>query len=51
MTPLPKRRLSTARQGNRRASFSVKTAGLAKCAHCGKLKQGHTRCKECGFYK
>ncbi|PIV00455.1 50S ribosomal protein L32 [Candidatus Shapirobacteria bacterium CG03_land_8_20_14_0_80_39_12] len=51
MTPLPKRRWSTRRQGKRRASFVSPTLAMVKCDHCGELKQNHTACPKCGFYK
>ncbi len=51
MAPLPKRRLSAARQGKRRASISLKATNLVKCDNCGSLKLPHTVCANCGTYK
>ena len=51
MTPLPKRRMSSERQGKRRASIELKTTALAKCENCGSLKIPHEVCKNCGTYK
>jgi len=51
MTPLPKRRLSTARQGKRRARFALPSTTLVKCSNCGKLTLPHTVCPNCGTYR
>lgn len=51
MTPLPKRRLSSERQGRRRATIKLKTLVLAKCQNCGNMKIPHEVCKNCGTYK
>ncbi len=51
MTPLPKRRHSSERQGKRRASIQLKARALAKCENCGSLKIPHEVCKNCGTYK
>ena len=50
MAPLPKRKLSRARQGKRRAAFKLKMATLSKCPSCGELKRPHIVCKACGQY-
>ncbi len=51
MTPLPKRRLSTARQGNRRQSFKIGLAALSKCPNCAQPYRPHTVCAACGYYQ
>lgn len=51
MTPLPKRRHSTERQGRRRASHKFNATVLVKCDNCGSLKIPHEVCKNCGTYK
>jgi large subunit ribosomal protein L32 len=51
MTPLPKRRWSTRRQGKRRAAQTAGALTLVKCKNCGQLKQSHTICPNCGFYR
>lgn len=51
MTPLPKRRWSTRRQGKRRAAQTVQTLTLVACSNCKQLKQSHTICPNCGFYR
>lgn len=50
MTPLPKRRHSTRRQGKRRAALSVVIPKFMKCANCGTLRLPHRMCQECGWY-
>lgn len=51
MTPLPKRKLSTRRQGDRRSHFKLTLAGLILCPNCKKLYLPHRVCSHCGFYK
>lgn len=51
MTPLPKRRLSSARQGKRRAEITLNKTALVKCSNCGNLKLPHVVCPNCGTYK
>lgn len=51
MTPLPKRRLSSARQGKRRAATFLKKTTLVKCENCQSLKLPHVVCANCGTYK
>lgn len=50
MTPLTKRRWSTARQGKHRASLKPKTLAPGKCSHCGQPTVNHTTCESCGYY-
>jgi len=49
--PNPKRRHSKKRGRLRRTFYRVKTANLAKCPQCGKLKLPHRICQFCGYYK
>jgi len=51
MTPLPKRRWSTRRQGKRRATLKVTTSSSVVCSNCGQLKPNHVACPKCGFYR
>lgn len=51
MTPLPKRRWSTHRQGRRRATISLKLPSLVACKNCHKLTFAHKACAHCGFFK
>ncbi|MEI6690639.1 MAG: 50S ribosomal protein L32 [bacterium] len=47
MTPLPKRRWSTRRQGQRRATIKLALPNLVKCDNCGQDKKSHTVCTNC----
>ena len=51
MTALPKRKISTRRQGKRRASHQVKLPTLVECRHCHQLKKPHQICPNCGYYR
>ncbi|PIQ70441.1 50S ribosomal protein L32 [Candidatus Shapirobacteria bacterium CG03_land_8_20_14_0_80_40_19] len=50
MTPLPKRRWSTRRQGKKRATLKASSQSAVKCPNCGELKISHFACSKCGFY-
>ncbi|MFZ5366316.1 MAG: 50S ribosomal protein L32 [Patescibacteria group bacterium] len=51
MTPLPKRKHSTRRQGKRRAAISYLLPNLVTCPNCRQLKPAHQVCPKCGYYK
>lgn len=52
MTPLPKRRHSSQRQGKReKANLQKKMPQILKCSKCGHVKLAHRACPNCGFYK
>ncbi len=51
MPPLPKRKLSTARKGRRRANDALAPMNLVACPQCGALRPPHTVCPECGTYR
>jgi large subunit ribosomal protein L32 len=51
MTPLPKRRWSTRRQGKKRATLKGRANTASKCGNCGFLKTSHTICPKCGYYR
>lgn len=48
MPALPKRKISTRRQGKRRAAKKIKLVNLIKCPACGKNKRSHQACPACG---
>lgn len=50
MGALPKRRISKARKGNRRAHNALPTPALSTCPKCGKAKRPYFKCTYCGFY-
>jgi len=51
--PVPKKRLTKRRQGNRRsqAHGKLKPISLATCSNCGAPVAAHRVCATCGFYK
>lgn len=51
MTPLPKKRRSTRRQGIRRAAINLPLPQLVACANCHEPTRPHRVCAHCGFYK
>lgn len=51
MGALPKKRISTARQGKRRASKNYSMPNLTLCQNCNAPVTSHTVCPNCGTYK
>jgi len=47
---VPKRRVSHARQGERRSHLAVGLPRLDECPHCHEPKQQHHACPNCGYY-
>jgi len=47
---VPKRRVSHARQGDRRSHLAIATPHLEECAHCHESKLPHHACPNCGYY-
>jgi large subunit ribosomal protein L32 len=47
---VPKRKVSHARQGDRRAHQSLRTPDLVECDHCHATKRAHHVCPTCGTY-
>lgn len=47
---VPKRRVSHARQGDRRAHQALRLPALEECPHCHEQKQSHRACPNCGYY-
>lgn len=50
MGPLPKRKVSRRRRGNRRAHDALSLQHLVRCDNCGEYKPAHHVCPECGHY-
>ena len=46
----PKKRLTSARSGNRRSHLAAKAKSLAICPKCKLPVKSHQVCKKCGFY-
>jgi len=51
MTPLPKRKVSSARRDRRRANDFLTPNNLTACSNCGEMCLPHTVCPSCGYYK
>ncbi len=47
---VPKRRVSHARQGERRAHLAISAPHLEACSHCHQPKRPHHACPNCGYY-
>ena len=47
---VPKRRVSHARQGDRRAHLALSVPTLEECPHCHEPKQPHHASLNCGWY-
>ncbi len=47
---LPKRKVSHARQGDRRAHHALRAPELVECEHCHAMKRAHHVCPACGWY-
>lgn len=47
----PKRRHSTERKGERRASIKLRVKAAVTCPNCGASIMPHRVCATCGFYK
>ncbi|QPJ65861.1 MAG: 50S ribosomal protein L32 [Candidatus Nitrohelix vancouverensis] len=49
--PVPKKRMSKSRQGNRRSHDHLKVSAFNECPQCHEMKRPHHICLHCGFYK
>jgi large subunit ribosomal protein L32 len=47
---VPKRKVSHARQGERRAHLALELPHLEECPHCHQKKRVHRACLNCGYY-
>jgi large subunit ribosomal protein L32 len=47
---VPKRRVSHARQGDRRSHHAITVPNLEPCSHCREMKLIHHVCPTCGWY-
>ena len=50
MPPLPKRKLSRARQAKRMSHVAYQKPTLSRCPTCQNLKRPHLMCPICGHY-
>ncbi|MDP2953958.1 MAG: 50S ribosomal protein L32 [Chloroflexota bacterium] len=51
MPPLPKRKISRARRGERRRHLHLLLPTLVACPQCHIMKPAHIVCPNCGTYK
>ncbi|TET54377.1 MAG: 50S ribosomal protein L32 [Anaerolineales bacterium] len=51
MGAVPKRRISSARRGNRRAHWRLRAPHLVRCSDCGAPVRPHHVCMACGKYR
>lgn len=51
MGAVPKRKISKARQGERRSHLHLQPGTLVECPQCHKPRLPHTACPACGYYK
>ena len=47
----PKHKVTKSKQNSRRSHDHAETLAANKCDNCGELKQAHTVCPACGYYK
>jgi large subunit ribosomal protein L32 len=47
---VPKRRVTRARQGKRRAHLALSAPSLVECEHCHEKRLPHHVCPNCGWY-
>jgi large subunit ribosomal protein L32 len=47
---VPKRRVSHARQGERRSHHALSLPNIEECPHCHQQKRMHHACLNCGWY-
>ncbi|MGI8914954.1 MAG: 50S ribosomal protein L32 [Chloroflexota bacterium] len=51
MTGVPKKRVSRAKQGNRRSHHRLTLPSLMTCPQCHDQKLQHHVCPHCGYYR
>lgn len=51
MGAVPKKRISRARQGNRRSHHKIKIPEITICPNCRQARQTHHVCPNCGVYR
>jgi large subunit ribosomal protein L32 len=48
---VPKRKVSHARQGDRRSHLALRPPRLVECSHCHAPRLPHHACPSCGYYR
>ena len=49
--PVPKKRTSKSRQGQRRSHDKLSQPTMSECSQCHEMRSPHHVCSHCGFYK
>ena len=49
--PVPKKRTSQSRQGQRRSHDALSIPAYSECPQCHEIKRPHYVCPHCGYYK
>ena len=49
--PVPKKRTSQSRQGQRRSHDALSIPAYRECPQCHEMKRPHYVCPHCGYYK
>ena len=49
--PVPKKRTSKSRQGQRRSHDKLSQPTMSECPQCHEMLMPHHVCSHCGFYK
>lgn len=49
--PVPKKRTSRSRTGQRRSHDHLKAPAFGECPQCHEIKRPHHVCLNCGYYK
>ena len=49
--PVPKKRTSKSRQGQRRSHDKLSPPTMSECPNCSEMRSPHHVCPHCGYYK
>ena len=49
--PVPKKRMSKSRQGQRRSHDKLNSPSMSECPQCHEMRSPHHVCSHCGYYK
>lgn len=49
--PVPKKKTSPSRRGNRRSHDALRVPAISNCLECGAPVAPHRACQECGKFK
>jgi len=49
--PVPKKKMSKSRQGQRRSHDKLSQPTMSECSQCHEMRMPHHVCSHCGYYK